>query len=222
MLISMKEMLAPTREYRFAIGAFNVADSCFIRAVVEEAEATNTPAIISIHPSELEFVTDEFFGYVRERTLKSRVPFTIHLDHGASIAQVLRAIQCGFTSVMIDGSLLPYEENVALTKEVVKLAHAVGVSVEGELGTIGDTGTTVEGGVSKVIYTEPAQAEDFVQRTGVDTLAVAIGTAHGIYPKDMKPELQMHILKDISQRVWIFRWCCTAVRPTRTRRLPRR
>jgi fructose-bisphosphate aldolase (EC 4.1.2.13) len=201
MLISMKEMLAPTREHRFAIGAFNVADSCFIRAVVEEAEATNTPAIISIHPSELEFVTDEFFGYVRERTLKSRVPFTIHLDHGASIAQVLRAIQCGFTSVMIDGSLLPYEENVALTKEMVKLAHAVGVSVEGELGTIGDTGTTVEGGVSKVIYTEPAQAEDFVQRTGVDTLAVAIGTAHGIYPKDMKPELQMHILKDISQRV---------------------
>ena len=89
---------------------------------------------------------------------------------------------------------------MALTKEVVKLAHAVGVSVEGELGTIGDTGTTVEGGVSKVIYTEPAQAEDFVQRTGVDTLAVAIGTAHGIYPKDMKPELQMHILKDISQR----------------------
>jgi fructose-bisphosphate aldolase (EC 4.1.2.13) len=87
----MKEMLAPTREHRYAIGAFNVADSCFIRAVVEEAEATNTPAIISIHPSELEFVTDEFFGYVRERTLKSRVPFTIHLDHGASIAQVLRA-----------------------------------------------------------------------------------------------------------------------------------
>lgn len=221
MLISMKEMLAPTREHRFAIGAFNVADSCFIRAVVEEAEATSTPAIISIHPSELEFVTDAFFGYVRERTLKSKVPFTLHLDHGASIAQVLRAIQCGFTSVMIDGSLLPYEENVALTREVVTLAHAVGVSVEGELGTIGDTGTTVEGGVSKVIYTEPAQAEDFVQRTGVDTLAVAIGTAHGIYPKDMKPELQMHILKEISQRVDIP-WCCTAARPTRTLRLPKR
>jgi fructose-bisphosphate aldolase class II len=111
MLISMKEMLSPTRQHRFAIGAFNVADSCFIRAVVEEAEATDTPAIISIHPSELEFVTDAFFGYVRERTLKSRVPFTLHLDHGASVAHVLRAIQCGFTSVMIDGSLLPYEEN---------------------------------------------------------------------------------------------------------------
>ncbi|MCU5774465.1 ketose-bisphosphate aldolase [Erwiniaceae bacterium BAC15a-03b] len=203
MLISMHEMLKPTRENRFAIGAFNVADSCFIRAVVEEAESTDTPAIISIHPSELEFVTDEFFAYVRERTLRSKVPFVIHLDHGASIAHVQRAIQCGFTSVMIDGSLLPYEENVALTREVVKLAHAVGISVEGELGTIGDTGTTIEGGVSKVIYTDPAQAEDFVTRTGVDTLAVAIGTAHGIYPKDMKPELQMHILRDISQRVSI-------------------
>ncbi|MDG0799646.1 ketose-bisphosphate aldolase [Pectobacterium polaris] len=203
MLISMTDILKPTREHRFAIGAFNVADSCFIRAVVEEAEATNTPAIISIHPSELEFVTDEFFAYVRERTLRSPVPFVIHLDHGASIAHVLRAIQCGFTSVMIDGSLLPYEENVALTTEVVKLAHAVGVSVEGELGTIGDTGTTIEGGVSKVIYTNPDQAEDFVNRTGVDTLAVAIGTAHGIYPKDLKPELQMHILRDISQRVSI-------------------
>lgn len=203
MLISMTDMLKHTREHRFAIGAFNVADSCFIRAVVEEAEATNTPAIISIHPSELEFVTDEFFAYVRERTLRSPVPFVIHLDHGASIAHVLRAIQCGFTSVMIDGSLLPYEENVALTTEVVKLAHAVGVSVEGELGTIGDTGTTIEGGVSKVIYTDPEQAEDFVNRTGVDTLAVAIGTAHGIYPKDLKPELQMHILRDISQRVSI-------------------
>ncbi|MBN3125659.1 ketose-bisphosphate aldolase [Pectobacterium brasiliense] len=203
MLISMTDILKPTREHRFAIGAFNVADSCFIRAVVEEAEATNTPAIISIHPSELEFVTDEFFAYVRERTLRSPVPFVIHLDHGASNAHVLRAIQCGFTSVMIDGSLLPYEENVALTTEVVKLAHAVGVSVEGELGTIGDTGTTIEGGVSKVIYTDPEQAEDFVNRTGVDTLAVAIGTAHGIYPKDLKPELQMHILRDISQRVSI-------------------
>lgn len=203
MLMSMHELLKPTRENRFAIGAFNVADSCFIRAVVEQAEASNSPAIISIHPSELEFVTDEFFGYVRERTLRSRIPFVIHLDHGASVEHVQRAIQCGFTSVMIDGSLLPYEENVALTQEVVKLAHAVGISVEGELGTIGDTGTSVEGGVSKVIYTDPDQAEDFVARTGVDTLAVAIGTAHGIYPKNMKPELQMHILREISQRVSI-------------------
>lgn len=203
MLVSMKELLKPTREHGFAIGAFNVADSCFIRAVVEEAEATNTPAIISIHPSEHDFVGDTFFSYVREITQRSHVPFTLHLDHGASVEHVLRAIQCGFTSVMIDGSLLPYEENVALTREVVRLAHAVGVSVEGELGTIGQTGTSVEGGVSKVTYTDPAQAEDFVTRTGVDTLAVAIGTAHGIYPKGMQPKLQMHILRDIAGRLSI-------------------
>ncbi|EIV6851134.1 ketose-bisphosphate aldolase [Klebsiella aerogenes] len=203
MLVSMQEILKPTREHGFAIGAFNVADSCFIRAVVEEAEATNTPAIISIHPSEHDFVGDSFFSYVRDITQRSRVPFTLHLDHGASVELVLRAIQCGFTSVMIDGSLLPYEENVALTREVVRLAHAVGVSVEGELGTIGQTGTSVEGGVSKVTYTDPAQAQDFVTRTGVDTLAVAIGTAHGIYPKGMQPELQMHILRDIAGRVSI-------------------
>ena len=203
MLVSMQEILKPTREHGFAIGAFNVADSCFIRAVVEEAEATNTPAIISIHPSEHDFVGDSFFSYVRDITQRSRVPFTLHLDHGASVEHVRRAIQCGFTSVMIDGSLLPYEENVALTREVVRLAHAVGVSVEGELGTIGQTGTSVEGGVSKVTYTDPAQAQDFVTRTGVDTLAVAIGTAHGIYPKGMQPELQMHILRDIAGRVSI-------------------
>ncbi|MDU7916554.1 MAG: class II fructose-bisphosphate aldolase, partial [Klebsiella grimontii] len=176
MLVSMHELLKPTREHGFAIGAFNVADSCFIRAVVEEAEATNTPAIISIHPSEHDFVGDAFFSYVRDITQRS---------------------------VMIDGSLLPYEENVALTREVVRLAHAVGVSVEGELGTIGQTGTSVEGGVSEVTYTDPAQAEDFVARTGVDTLAVAIGTAHGIYPKGMQPKLQMHILRDIAGRLSI-------------------
>ncbi|PWW06701.1 ketose-bisphosphate aldolase [Mangrovibacter plantisponsor] len=203
MLVSMQELLKYTRQHHFAVGAFNVADSCFVRAVVEEAEAANAPAIISIHPSEHDFVGDAFFAYVRDITLRSPVPFVIHLDHGASIEHVQRAIQCGFTSVMIDGSLLPYEENVALTREAVRLAHAVGVSVEGELGTIGQTGTSVEGGVSKVTYTDPAQAEDFVNRTGVDTLAVAIGTAHGIYPKGMQPQLQMHILKDIAGRTSI-------------------
>ena len=137
MLVSMKELLQPTRQHGFAIGAFNVADNCFLRAVVDEAEATNTPAIIAIHPSEHDFVGDAFFAHVREITQRSPVPFVLHLDHGASVEHVLRAIRCGFTSVMIDGSLLPYEENVALTAEVVRLAHAVGVSVEGELGTIG-------------------------------------------------------------------------------------
>ncbi|QLG37896.1 ketose-bisphosphate aldolase [Paenibacillus sp. E222] len=201
MLITMKELLKAAKEHKFAVGAFNVADSTFLRAVIEEAEHSNSPAIIAIHPTELEFLTDEFLAYARQRALASHVPLVIHLDHGGSIADIIRAIKCGFTSVMIDGSLLPYEENVALTKQAVEIAHAASVSVEGELGTIGQTGNSIEGGVSVVTYTDPAQAQDFVARTGIDTLAVAIGTAHGIYPKHIKPELQMDILKEISQLV---------------------
>ncbi|SEO54544.1 MULTISPECIES: ketose-bisphosphate aldolase [unclassified Paenibacillus] len=201
MLITMKELLKAAKEHKFAVGAFNVADSTFLRAVIEEAEHSNSPAIIAIHPTELEFLTDEFLAYARQRALASHVPLVIHLDHGGSIADIIRAIKCGFTSVMIDGSLLPYEENVALTKKAVEIAHAASVSVEGELGTIGQTGNSIEGGVSVVTYTDPAQAQDFVARTGIDTLAVAIGTAHGIYPKHIKPELQMDILKEISQLV---------------------
>jgi fructose-bisphosphate aldolase class II len=201
MLINMKELLTVAKENQFAVGAFNVADSSFLRAVVEEAEASQSPAIIAIHPDEFKFLTDEFFAYVCERVKNSPAPFVLHLDHGASLEQVVRAIRAGFTSVMIDGSLLPYEENVAKTKEVVDVAHMVNVSVEGELGTIGDTGTTVEGGVSEITYVDPDDVEDFVEKTGVDTLAVAVGTAHGIYPKDVKPKLQLELIEDIVNRV---------------------
>lgn len=131
----------------------------------------------------------------------SPVPFVLHLDHGDSLASVMRAIHAGFSSVMIDGSLLPFEENIKLTKQVVDISHLVNVSVEGELGTIGNTGTTIEGGVTEVIYTKPEDAREFVEKTGVDTLAVAIGTCHGIYPKDVKPKLRMDVLKSIKEVV---------------------
>ena len=199
MLLTMKELLETAQKNKFAVGAFNVADSTFLRAVVEEAERAKAPAIIAIHPTELEFVTDEFISYAKHRAYVSNVPLVIHLDHGGNMNEIVRAIKCGFTSVMIDGSTLPYEENVSITKKVVEIAHAAGVSVEGELGTIGQTGNSVEGGVSEITYTDPEQAKDFVTRTGVDTLAVAIGTAHGIYPKDVKPELQLDILKKIRE-----------------------
>lgn len=201
MLLNMKELLKVAKENRFAVGAFNVADSNFLRAVVEEAEESNSPAIIAIHPDEFEFLTDEFFAYVRERAGNSLTPFVLHLDHGASLDQVVRAIRAGFTSVMIDGSLLPYDENVEKTRKVVEIAHMVNVSVEGELGTIGDTGTTVEGGVSEITYVDPEDVEDFIAKTNVDTLAVAVGTAHGIYPKDVKPKLQLELIEDIVNRV---------------------
>ena len=125
----------------------------------------------------------------------------IHLDHGGKFEEILRAIRCGFTSVMIDASHMSYEENIAITKKVVEVAKVSDVSVEAELGTIGVTGDSFEGGTSGVIYTDPAQAKDFIEKTGIDTLAVAIGTAHGIYPKNMKPKLRLDILKEIRDTV---------------------
>ncbi|EIA8401613.1 ketose-bisphosphate aldolase [Listeria monocytogenes] len=201
MLVNMKQLLEVAKENKFAEGAFNVADSNFLRVVVEEAEKNNAPAIIAVHPTELDFTKDDFFQYVLARIKNSPVPFVLHLDHGDNMGDVMRAVRCGFSSVMIDGSLLPFEENIRVTKEVVDVCHKLGVSVEGELGTIGKTGNSIEGGVSEIIYTKPEEAEEYISRTGVDTLAVAIGTAHGIYPKDKEPKLRLDILKEIKDLV---------------------
>ncbi|MDT0018172.1 ketose-bisphosphate aldolase [Listeria swaminathanii] len=201
MLVNMKQLLEIAKENKFAVGAFNVADSNFLRVVVEEAEKNNAPAIIAVHPTELDFTKDDFFQYVLARIKNSPVPFVLHLDHGDNMGDVMRAVRCGFSSVMIDGSLLPFEENIRVTKEVVDVCHKLGVSVEGELGTIGKTGNSIEGGVSEIIYTKPEEAEEYISRTGVDTLAVAIGTAHGIYPKDKEPKLRLDILKEIQALV---------------------
>ncbi|PDA83781.1 ketose-bisphosphate aldolase [Listeria monocytogenes] len=201
MLVNMKQLLEVAKENKFAVGAFNVADSNFLRVVVEEAEKNNAPAIIAVHPTELDFTKDDFLQYVLARIKNSPVPFVLHLDHGDNMGDVMRAVRCGFSSVMIDGSLLPFEENIRVTKEVVDVCHKLGVSVEGELGTIGKTGNSIEGGVSEIIYTKPEEAEEYISRTGVDTLAVAIGTAHGIYPKDKEPKLRLDILKEIKDLV---------------------
>lgn len=201
MLVNMKQLLEVAKENKFAVGAFNVADSNFLRVVVEEAEKNNAPAIIAVHPTELDFTKDDFFQYVLARIKNSPVPFVLHLDHGDNMGDVMRAVRCGFSSVMIDGSLLPFEENIRVTKEVVDVCHKLGVSVEGELGTIGKTGNSIEGGVSEIIYTKPEEAEEYISRTGVDMLAVAIGTAHGIYPKDKEPKLRLDILKEIKALV---------------------
>ncbi|EAG2074088.1 ketose-bisphosphate aldolase [Listeria monocytogenes] len=203
MLVNMKQLLEVAKENKFAVGAFNVADSNFLRVVVEEAEKNNAPAIIAVHPTELDFTKDDFFQYVLARIKNSPVPFVLHLDHGDNMGDVMRAVRCGFSSVMIDGSLLPFEENIRVTKEVVEVCHKLDVSVEGELGTIGKTGNSIEGGVSEIIYTKPEEAEEYISRTGVDTLAVAIGTAHGIYPKDKEPKLRLDILKEIKDLVHI-------------------
>ncbi len=201
MLINMSQMLQVAKANRFAVGAFNVSESNLFRTVVEAAEAADAPAIIAVHPTELDYCKDDFVKYMIARAGNSPVPFVIHMDHGDSMGSVMRAVHCGFTSVMIDGSMLAFEENIATTAEVVNYCHMVGVSVEGELGTIGDTGTSVEGGMTEVKYTDPKDAKTFVEKTGVDTLAVAIGTCHGLYPKGVTPKLRMDVLRAIKDEV---------------------
>ena len=201
MLINMNQMLSVAKEKHFAVGAYNVSESNLFRTVVEAAEANDAPAIIAVHPTELAYCKDDFVKYMIARAGNSPVPFVIHMDHGDSIESIMRAVHVGFTSVMIDGSALPFEENIAKTAEVVNYCHMVGVSVEGELGTIGDTGTSIEGGMTEVIYTNPEDAKKFVEQTGVDTLAVAIGTCHGLYPKGVTPKLRMDVLEEITKVV---------------------
>lgn len=201
MLMNMKEMLKVADKNEFAVPAFNIGSEAILKGVVESANEKNAPVILAIHPTELEFLGDSFIKTCIEEANKSRVPMVIHLDHGGKFEEILRAIRCGFTSVMIDASHMSYEENIAITKKVVEIAKVSDVSVEAELGTIGVTGDSFEGGTSGVIYTDPAQAKDFIEKTGIDTLAVAIGTAHGIYPKNMKPKLRLDILKEIRDTV---------------------
>lgn len=200
-LISGKELLEVARAHNFAIPAYNCGSGQLLNATIKACEETQTPFIIAIHPDELSFLTDSFMAQCIYEANHSRLPIAIHLDHGASYKQVIHAIQLGMTSVMIDKSLASYEENVEVTKKVVEAAHAVGVSVEAELGTIGNTGNNVEGGVQEGIYTDPEVAKDFVEKTGCDSLAIGIGTSHGLYPKDIKPKLRIDILDEIAKAV---------------------
>lgn len=203
MLVSGKEILEVANKFGFAVPAFNAGSGQLLEAVMQACEETESPVMIAIHPDELSFLTDSFVDQVKYYANHSKVPVCIHLDHGASYEQFIHAIQLGFTSVMIDASHKSYEDNIAITKKVVEAAHAVGVSVEAELGTIGDTGNSIEGGVTEVIYTDPEVAQDFIEKTNVDSLAIAIGTAHGIYPKNMKPKLRLDILQEIEKLVEI-------------------
>ena len=179
MLINMNDLLKLAMENQFAVGAFNTTEVANFRCVFETAEKLQAPTIIAIAANELDFCEKEYYQYVREKLMNSQVPYVLHLDHGRSIKDCMRAIQAGFTSVMFDGSHLPYDENVEQTRKVCEVAHLVNVSVEGELGTIGNTGNSDEGGSEHIVYTQPEEVVDYVKKTGVDTLAIAIGTAHG-------------------------------------------
>jgi len=196
MLMNGKDLLAVANANNFAIPAFNVSDYAMMNGLFEISEEKNSPMIVAIHPDEVSHIGVEAILAIRERAHKSSVPVAIHWDHGGSYEQMLTAIQAGFTSVMIDKSMETFAENVAQTKRVVETAHDVGLSVEGELGTIGKLDEEAEEG-GEIIYTVPSEAVEFVKQTGVDSLAIAIGTSHGLYPKDLDPKLRIDILKEI-------------------------
>lgn len=201
MLMNMKELLSVAQKNHFAVPAFNIGSDQLLKAVMKKVNELQSPVILEMSPDEFEFVG---YGQIQAMIYEANhtnVPVVIHLDHGDKYETVVKAIQAGMTSVMIDASRLPYEENVDVTKKVVETAHIANVSVESELGTIGQTGNSIEGGTTGVIYTKPEEAKKFIEDTGIDTFAAAIGTAHGIYPKDMKPKLRIDILKDITKEV---------------------
>lgn len=201
MLMNMKDLLTVAQKNHFAVPAFNIGSDQLLKAVMKTVKELKSPVILEMSPDEFNFVGYAQIQAMLYEAAHTDVPVCIHLDHGDSYETVVRAIQAGMTSVMIDASKLPYEENVAITKKVVETAHIANVSVESELGTICTTGNSIEGGTEGVIYTVPEEAKQFIEDTGIDTFACAIGTAHGIYPKDMKPKLRIDILKDITDQV---------------------
>lgn len=200
MLYNMKNLLEVAKINKFAVPAFNICSYDMMKSIMEEVEENNSPVILEIHPAEIEYLGNEFVESVKAYAHNSSVPVVIHLDHGSNLYDITRAIQNGYTSVMIDASLSSFEENIRITKEIVEIAKPLGVSVEAELGTIGNNGSA-EGGASEIIYTDPEQAVTFVKETGIDTLAIAIGTAHGLYPKGATPKLNIELLKELNSKI---------------------
>lgn len=199
-LISLADGLKHARENGYALGAFNVLDSHFLRALFAAAKQEKSPFIINIAEVHFKYVSlDSLVEAVKFEAARHDIPVVLNLDHGLHFEAVVRALRLGFSSVMFDGSTLEYEENVRQTREVVKMCHAVGVSVEAELGAVGgDEGGALYGEADSNKFTDPKIARDFVDRTGIDTLAVAIGNAHGKYKGE--PKLDFDRLAAIAQQ----------------------
>ncbi len=201
MLVSNKDLMVPARKNGYAIPALNVQNLESLKAVAEAAQEEKSPVILAISPSVIKYSGMPYIvGLARTATSVSSVPMSIHLDHGEDFETTAKCIEAGFTSIMIDGSFLKYEENVAVTKKVVAIAKPKGVSVEAELGKLaGVEERSVE--EKEAILTDPENARDFVEKTGVDALDVAIGTSHGAYKFKSESKLDIERLKKISQKV---------------------
>ncbi len=203
-LVTTKEMFEKAEKGGYAIGAFNVDNVDILKAVLRAGEKTQSPLIIAISSGALQFIGENYIRQVCECAAKEiTIPFALHLDHGKSVELCKRCVDIGFTSVMIDASAYDFEENIRQTKEVVEYAHARGVVVESELGAIAGIEEDVVVDDKYGQFTHPDQAEEFVKRTGIDSLAIAIGTAHGAYKfkPGQKPQLRFDILKEITERM---------------------
>ncbi len=179
-LVSAQQLLLDAQRGGYAVGAFNIENMEMAQAVVAAAIEANSPVILQTTPSTVRYASLELFhANVATLAKDAPVPIALHLDHGESFDLAMRALRAGYTSVMIDGSLLPFDENIELAARVVAAASACGVPVEAELGKVGGKEDDTDGGRGG--YTNPSEAQIFVERTGVSSLAVAIGTAHGVY-----------------------------------------
>lgn len=195
--VSLNELINYSRENTVGIGMFNIVNLEFAQAIFNAAQTTKIPVMLGIPERFMQFYSGfAMSAACRKMIEESEVPIAIHLDHGKTFDGVMVALKAGFSSVMFDGSLLSYEENIKQTAEIVKIAHSMGVSVEGELGYVGKFGVD---SLEEDGFTKPEQAVDFVNRTGVDALAVAIGNQHGLYKG--VPKLDFERLRAIRSKV---------------------
>lgn len=198
MLVSSKEILNKARQNNYAIAAFNIHNLETLKATVEAAEEERAPLILQTTPGTCEYAgIDYLVAMAHTASNKADIPIALHLDHGNSLDLAIKCIDAGYTSVMIDGSMLPFDKNVSLVKQVVEYAHKKQVQVEAELGHISGVEENISS--SHEVLTDPKEAAEFVNKTGVDSLAIAVGTAHGVYKG--KPEIRFDIIQNIRQLV---------------------
>lgn len=201
-LVPVSELLKQAEAGGYAVGAFNCNNMEIVQAIIAAAEAENAPVIMQASQGAIKYAgIDYIVAMAKLAAERTHVPVALHLDHGTSFEQTMQCIRAGFSSVMIDGSKLPLVENIALTRRVLDVARAVGVSVEAELGKIGGTEDDITVSEREALFTDPEEADVFVRETGVDALAIAIGTAHGQYKGT--PELDFPRLEKIKSIVKI-------------------
>lgn len=197
-LVTTKEMLLDAQKNGYAVGAFNVENMEMVMAVISAAEEMNAPVIMQTTPSTVKYASlDYFLANAKVAASHAKVPVVMHLDHGSSFELAAQAFRAGYTSIMIDGSHSSFEDNIKISKAVVDMCKAAGIAVEAELGKVGGKEDDLDGGDGG--FTDPQEAKEFVERTGVDSLAVAIGTAHGMYKGE--PKLDLERLSEIREVV---------------------